>query len=310
MTDPTIIRAATLVQGNLTGEDPVEVEGQIIGQITLTNTLTVQPGGLVRGQIHVHQAIILGRVEGAITASERVYLGPKAVVVADLECPVIRVDDGAVLHGKLVMELEGELPAVAPLALPANQGTPAKAPAQATKPAWGAAQPASFTSNPKPADKPAPVAQPVSAPSFTSTRPAAPAQHAATGGSSATQAAPATQTTTTTVVDAIAEPVEQVEPEAPVVAQPEIVAQVEAEAEVIEQVEPEAIIEAAPAPSIEEETVVEEVEHDAEHDQHMIDEAAKYEHHTVKELREELRRLDLPVSGSKEDLIERLINAQ
>ena len=37
---------------------------------------------------------------------------------------------------------------------------------------------------------------------------------------------------------------------------------------------------------------------------------AEYDDQTVKELREELRRLDLPVSGTKQELIERLVEAK
>jgi cytoskeletal protein CcmA (bactofilin family) len=318
MTDPTIIRAQTLVQGNLTGEDPVEVEGQLIGQVALQNTLTVQPGGLVRGKIHVRQAIIHGRLEGSLTATERVYLAPSAVVIADLDAPLIRVDDGAKLHGKLLMALDAPLPAVAPLAIKADTPKVEAPKAEPAKPSWSA--PASFTSPARPAT-PAVVAPavtapavtapvvttpvPVAAPSFTSTRPVTAAP--------AAQAAPAeAPRTATTVVEP--EPVKVVEP-APVevvevVEAPVIAHEVEATeaTEVVETVEAAQIIDAAPAHGASEE--VEQDAHDDDPAAHMSAEAAKYEHYTVKELREELRRLDLPVSGSKEDLIERLIGAQ
>ena len=335
MTDPTIIRAQTLVQGNLTGEDPVEVEGQLIGQVTLQNTLTVQPGGLVRGKIHVRQAIIHGRLEGALTATERVYLAPSAVVIADLDAPLVRVDDGARLHGKLLMALDAPLPAVAPLAIKAD--APRVAPqAEPTKPAWGASPP-SFTSTRPAAVAPvvtapvvtapvvtapvvtAPVvtAPAVTAPSFTSTRPVT--------ASPAAQAAPVeAPRTATTVVEP--EPVKVVEPAAEVVEAPVIAAAVEPAVEVavepaevtevVEAVEPAQIISSAPAqdagPDADQEADPDAAQdaHDDDPAAHMSAEAAKYEHYTVKELREELRRLDLPVSGSKEDLIERLISAQ
>lgn len=325
MTDPTIIRAQTLVQGNLTGEDPVEVEGQLIGQVALQNTLTVQPGGLVRGKIHVRQAIIHGRLEGSLTATERVYLAPSAVVIADLDAPLVRVDDGAKLHGKLLMALDAPLPAVAPLAIKADTPKVEAPKAEPAKPSWSA--PASFTSPARPATPavvapaatqpvtapavtapavttPAVTAPAVTAPSFTSTRPVT--------ASPAAQAAPAeAPRTATTVVEP--EPVKVVAP-APVeaievVEAPVIEPEVEVETtEVVEAVEPAQIISAAPAQEAGEE--VEQDAHDDDPAAHMSAEAAKYEHYTVKELREELRRLDLPVSGSKEDLIERLIGAQ
>jgi cytoskeletal protein CcmA (bactofilin family) len=324
MPDPTIIRAQTLVQGNLTGEDPVEVEGQLIGQVALQNTLTVHPGGLARGQLHVTQAFIFGRVEGTLTATERVYLGPSAVVIADVEAPLVRVDDGAKLHGKLLMELDAPAPAVAPLVLPSSKPAAQQTPKTEAKSGFG-----SFTSSPRPAmpqSAPQPVTtQPVfTAPSFFSTKPTSSPQAASgaqqpsghseraviqpTSSPQAASGAQQPQPARTAVAFIDPEPTPQ-----PVVAIAPTPTQVE---EVKAQVAPTI----KPTHDLVKETVEEpqdEPDKDSAPDAGedgaataYAAEAAKYEHYTVKELREELRRLDLPVSGSKEELIERLISAQ
>ncbi len=57
--------------------------------------------------------------------------------------------------------------------------------------------------------------------------------------------------------------------------------------------------------------VDEEPEEELEQESEVVSdgEPTEYDDHTVKELREELRRRDLPVSGTKQELIERLVES-
>lgn len=126
------------------------------------------------------------------------------------------------------------------------------------------------------ADAPAAPARSTAAPSRTTTRPA-PSRPAPTKPApprpAPSRPAPATQTTTTTTTTVVEE-----EPE------PEPEPQLEEPTEVS----------AAPEP-------------DASPDQELLDELDNL---TVKELREALRELDLQVSGSKSELVERLAEAR
>lgn len=235
----TIIGPETTVQGAVTGEGPLSVEGAIHGQVTLAQDLTIEPSGLVNGEVRVREAIVHGRLEGTLIATQRLILSSSAHVTGHIEAPLIRIDDGAHFSGEVEMDLEGAAPAVSSGTTTSRQSftTPARAASVAsTRPA------------------------PSSAPTRTVTPPAAPAPSAP--AQAATQASPSS--TTTTVV-------------------------VEEEEEVEEQ------------------DAMEET--DTSTSESNLDPAilAEYDDQTVKELREELRRRDLPVSGTKQELIERLV---
>ncbi|TXD39529.1 hypothetical protein FRC98_02360 [Lujinxingia vulgaris] len=227
-----------------------------------------------------------GRVDGTIELSETLTIAEGGVVTGTVRARQVIIEgfvDGEVSAEERVV-LSATARAVANILAPLvemadgaqlrgelNIGVDAEAPTAARTPAR--------TSQPT---RSAPAS---TATTSASSRSAAPARTAAasTPSSTATQAAPSTTTTTTVVVEE--------EPEA----EPEPVAEVESSAEVSEVTEVEALADAG-------------VEADADIDPETIQEFE--EDFTVKELKEQLRALDLPVSGTKSELIERLLQAQ
>lgn len=241
MADVTIIAPDTSVSGRIQGQTDLSIQGRVEGTIHITETVTVEPQGQVRGELNARQVIIEGSFEGNIQAQERVILGETARAFADIQAPLIEMASGAQLKGELTIGA-GEL--AAPVQRPATSTSrqTTTAARRVTTASTASARPLSST-RPSPAVTPRPTT-PTPAP--------APAPTAAA-------AAPVTTTTTTVVVE---EPTPEPEPE------------------------PE-------APILEEEAL-EELRED----------------YTVKELRDELRRRDLAVSGTKDELIERLLKAQ
>lgn len=243
MADTTTIGPQTHIEGAVSGDGPLHVEGVITGQVTLTEQLTVEPSGTINGEIRVREAVVHGNVQGSLIASERVILTASARVTGHLEAPIIRMDDGAHFTGDVEMVLDGVLPEVSASAAPARTSftapTRAAAPTPKPKP-----KPVETTAAPT---KPATVAS-TAAPVMTS----APA---ATPAATQTESAPQASSTTTVVVEDLPEE----EPD-----------------------ESEEVLDGDPT---------------------------EYDDHTVKELREELRRRDLPVSGTKQELIERLVES-
>jgi cytoskeletal protein CcmA (bactofilin family) len=238
MADPTIIDAGTRIDGRISGDADVTVQGRVDGEIALTQTLTVAEDGLVRGTIKTLQTIVEGTIDGDIVADERIFLTATARVVGSLQAPIIQVDDGARFSGEVIMELEGVA------AAPSARRTTTATSGATTRPVETASTRASEGA----------TTRPVAATAGATTRPY---DGAATRP---VQNAGAAATTTTTVVE---------------------------QDEEAEQAEP----------SEAEETDITDMS------------TPQLEDYTVKELREELRERDLQVSGTKDELIERLQNA-
>jgi len=106
MTAPAVglaqIGKSVFIKGELSGSEDLYVDGQVEGSIALKgNSLTVGPNGQVKGSIEAKSAVVQGKVEGNIQASERVELRKSANVTGDIGTQRIAIEEGAFLKGKI-----------------------------------------------------------------------------------------------------------------------------------------------------------------------------------------------------------------
>jgi len=62
----TIITSCMKITGNLEGTDTIHIDGTVIGNITVTNTLVIGKSGIVEGNIEAKHVIINGELKGSI----------------------------------------------------------------------------------------------------------------------------------------------------------------------------------------------------------------------------------------------------
>ena len=62
----TIITSCMKVTGNLDGTDTIHIDGHVIGNINVTNTLVIGKSGIVEGDIEAKHVIINGELKGTI----------------------------------------------------------------------------------------------------------------------------------------------------------------------------------------------------------------------------------------------------
>jgi len=62
----TIITSCMKVTGNLDGSDTIHIDGHVIGNITVSNTLVIGKSGMVEGDIEAKHVIINGQLQGTI----------------------------------------------------------------------------------------------------------------------------------------------------------------------------------------------------------------------------------------------------
>ncbi len=62
----TIITSCMKVTGNLDGSDTIHIDGQVAGNITVSNTLVIGKSGMVEGDVQAKHAIINGELQGTI----------------------------------------------------------------------------------------------------------------------------------------------------------------------------------------------------------------------------------------------------
>jgi cytoskeletal protein CcmA (bactofilin family) len=91
------------VEGKLTFEGSVRIDGQVEGEISAQDTVIIGEGAEVTAQIHASAVIVHGRVHGDITASKRVELKAPATLLGNVSTPSLVVHEGVVFEGHCTM---------------------------------------------------------------------------------------------------------------------------------------------------------------------------------------------------------------
>ncbi len=105
----TLIGSASRIEGNVRFSGGLRVDGTVAGNIISqdSGTLVVSEQAVVEGEIKVARAVINGKVNGPIHASESLELQAKARVTGDIYYGALEVHLGAVVQGRLVHGAEG-----------------------------------------------------------------------------------------------------------------------------------------------------------------------------------------------------------
>ena len=91
------------VDGTVSGSEPVVVDGTIKGAINLTADLRVGIKARIEAKVHARNVIVEGKLDGDISADERVELVASAAVDGNIRAPKIIVAEGAKFRGNVDM---------------------------------------------------------------------------------------------------------------------------------------------------------------------------------------------------------------
>jgi cytoskeletal protein CcmA (bactofilin family) len=138
----SLIGSGLKIQGEITGDSDLVIEGEAHGRIRMVNgRVTVGPSGHVNADIEAVEISVEGFVQGGLKATDRVRLGPASQVQGSVMTPRIAIEDGARLRGKVEMIRAGEV------AAPVAKTAAVSAPVPATPSTTTAAPSASAATN-------------------------------------------------------------------------------------------------------------------------------------------------------------------
>lgn len=117
------------VQGELSGDEDIVIEGRVEGKITVTKSLRVGPSAQVNAEIKAQNVVIAGRVVGNVIADERVEILPSGTLEGNIRAPKIVIAEGAQFKGSVDMNAKGAAPGAAtePAAAAKTPGAPSVA---------------------------------------------------------------------------------------------------------------------------------------------------------------------------------------
>ncbi len=87
------------IEGRYSFKGTVMLNGRFKGDISSTDTLIIGEKGSVTGDIRAGQVIVSGEVVGNLFCTERVELKRTARVFADVEAPLVVVEEGVLFEG-------------------------------------------------------------------------------------------------------------------------------------------------------------------------------------------------------------------
>lgn len=90
-------------KGIVNFDGTVRIDGRLEGEIHTTGTLIVGDHAVIKGIISVGTLITSGKINGTVSATEKVQMLKPAVLIGDVKTPVISVEEGAHLHGMCEM---------------------------------------------------------------------------------------------------------------------------------------------------------------------------------------------------------------
>jgi len=111
------------IKGEITGSESLYVDGKVDGSINLAgNRVTVGRNGQVAASISAREIVVLGKVRGNITATDRVDIRAEGALTGDVAAARISIEDGAFFKGGIDIRKPD-----------AKQAAPAAAPSEPAK---------------------------------------------------------------------------------------------------------------------------------------------------------------------------------
>ncbi|MFP5237742.1 MAG: polymer-forming cytoskeletal protein [Acidobacteriota bacterium] len=88
------------IKGEITGSESLFIDGKVEGSILLNgNRVTVGRNGQVAASITAREVVVLGKVRGNVTASDRVDIRAEGALTGDVAAARISIEDGAFFKG-------------------------------------------------------------------------------------------------------------------------------------------------------------------------------------------------------------------
>ncbi len=107
--DQATIGKSLVIKGEVTGSESLYIDGRVEGSINLAgNRVTVGRNGVVSANINAREIVVLGKVKGNLTASDRVDIRSDGSLTGDVVAARISIEDGAFFKGGIDIRKAGQ----------------------------------------------------------------------------------------------------------------------------------------------------------------------------------------------------------
>jgi len=125
------IGKSVVIKGELSGSEDLTIEGHVEGKIELKDhLLTIGPNGRIKAAVFAKAVIVLGEVNGNVTASEKVDIRDGGSVDGDIVSPRVAIAEGAHFRGSVDMQRKGGTASTSTSTSPSANASAKPAPSQ------------------------------------------------------------------------------------------------------------------------------------------------------------------------------------
>ena len=108
-----IIGAGTIIEGDITTNGDMRIDGSLTGSINVKGKLVVGASGMVEGEIICQNADISGTIKGKIGVAELLALKSSSKLTGDIITNKIAIEPGATFSGScsmggVIKDIKGE----------------------------------------------------------------------------------------------------------------------------------------------------------------------------------------------------------
>ena len=110
----TLLGRGVDFKGIVSFDGTVRVDGRVEGEIRTTGTLIVGEHAVIKGIVSAGVLMNSGKINGTITANEKIQILKPGILVGDIRTPIIAIEEGSHFHGMCDMganQWHDELPA-------------------------------------------------------------------------------------------------------------------------------------------------------------------------------------------------------
>jgi cytoskeletal protein CcmA (bactofilin family) len=103
------IGKSLVIKGEVTGSESLYIDGRVEGSITLTGyRVTIGRNGQIQASINAKELVVLGKVKGNVTVSDRVEIRNEGSLTGDVICQRVSIEDGAFFKGSIDIRKPGQ----------------------------------------------------------------------------------------------------------------------------------------------------------------------------------------------------------
>lgn len=106
--DVVNIGKSVVIKGELSGSEDLTIEGRVEGKIELRqHVLTIGPNGKIDAEVFAKAVVVMGEVNGNVTAAEKINIRENGSVDGDVSAPRVAIAEGAHFRGSIDMQGAG-----------------------------------------------------------------------------------------------------------------------------------------------------------------------------------------------------------